>query len=227
MDRKPPFRYTVVSDEAVASWSETGRAQLLDSANTADDFQLSDLLQELIRSALEGRLTAKQAGHFVRELRTSRQAVNSLGVEFLFLNTISLLYDAGYKGETLKTLVSATGIDQQTMRQEFDVGLVQDLGLVRSTFEKMRTRKTTNALYRQANFNLLREESEGYAKLITEYFNTAQEASTRHVDDPYMAENAVQRIMALVGAFDLDVGRVLDITLDVCANLLVRANPWS
>ncbi|KAF7189238.1 THO complex subunit 2 [Pseudocercospora fuligena] len=226
MDRKPPFRYTVVGDEAVASWAETGRAELLDSANTADDFQLSDLLQELIRSALEGRLTAKQAGHFVRELRTSRQAANSLGVEFLFLNTISLLYDAGYKGEALKTLVSATGIDQQTMRQEFDVGLVQDLGLVRSTFEKMRTRKTTNALYRQANFNLLREESEGYAKLITEYFNTAQEASTRHVDDPYMAENAVQRIMALVGAFDLDVGRVLDITLDVCANLLVRAYPF-
>ncbi|EME81754.1 uncharacterized protein MYCFIDRAFT_203793 [Pseudocercospora fijiensis CIRAD86] len=224
--RKPPFRYTVVSDEAVASWAETGRAALLNSAATADDFQLSDLLQELIRSALEGRLTAKQAGHFVRELRTSTQAANSLGVEFLFLNTISLLYDAGYKGEALKTLVSATGIDQQTMRHEFDIGLVQDLGLVRSTFEKMRTRKTTNALYRQANFNLLREESEGYAKLITEYFNTAQEASTRHVDDPYMAENAVQRIMALVGAFDLDVGRVLDITLDVCANLLVRAYPF-
>ncbi|KAG9830403.1 hypothetical protein KCU68_g13334, partial [Aureobasidium melanogenum] len=77
---------------------------------------------------------------------------------------------------------------------------------------------TTNLIYRQANFNLLREESEGYSKLITEYFNAANAGSTSDL----IAEDTFQRIKALVGSFDLDVGRVLDITLDVMANLLIK-----
>ncbi|KAI7032451.1 hypothetical protein KC352_g47346, partial [Hortaea werneckii] len=108
-------------------------------------------------------------------------------------------------------------------RQDLDTAMLQNLGLVRSIFQKMRARKTTNMLYRQANYNLLREETEGYAKLLTEYFNIAEEASgNREVSDE-MAQDAFQRVKALVGAFDLDPGRVLDITLDISANALVKA----
>ena len=227
-DQRTPYHYTYVADHTVAAWTETGSQSILDSAASLDDLQLGDLLQELIRSALDGRLMGQQAGHSVRSLIAVRQeSDDGLGVELLFLSNLSFLFESGHKGEVLKELVAATGIDQETMRLELDIPLLQELGLVRSTFEKMRTRKTTNALYRQANFNLLREESEGYAKLITEFFNTAQQAfEKRDGEDRYIAEDAFQRVKALVGAFDLDVGRVLDITLDVSADLLVKAYPF-
>lgn len=196
---------------------------ILNEAAESDDMAINDVLLELVRSTLEGRLTGKQAGLVVRDLIAAQKDTD---VAFIFINTISFLYEANHKGPGLGEMIAATGVDQQLLRQELDIPMLQELDLVRSTFERVRTRKTTNALYRQANFNLLREESEGYAKLITEYFNTAQEASSRRDEDPYMAEDAFQRVKALVGAFDLDVGRVLDITLDVSANLLVKAYPF-
>ncbi|KAF2208343.1 hypothetical protein CERZMDRAFT_49329, partial [Cercospora zeae-maydis SCOH1-5] len=226
VDSKPPYQYSFLGDDAVAAWAESGNRSTLEIASTLGQIETSDLIQELIRSALDGRLTGQQAGQFVRDLIAARAQEDSVDVEFLFLNNISFLFDAGHRGSALKPLSAATGIAQQTMRLELDIPLLQELGLVRSTFDKMKTRKTTNMLYRQANFNLLREESEGYAKLITEYFNTAQQAFAKRDGDPYIAEDAVQRVKALVGAFDLDVGRVLDITLDVSADLLVKAYPF-
>jgi len=223
VDEKPQHRYTHITDDIVASWADSGAQTVLDDAAGSDDMAINNVLLELVRSALDGRLTGKQAGLFVRDLIAAQKDID---VTFIFINTISFLYEANHKGPGLGEMIAATGIDQQLLRQELDIPMLQELELVRSTFERVRTRKTTNALYRQANFNLLREESEGYAKLITEYFNTAQEASSRRDEDPYMAEDAFQRVKALVGAFDLDVGRVLDITLDVSANLLVKAYPF-
>ncbi|KAI5364898.1 Putative THO complex, subunitTHOC2, THO complex subunit 2 domain-containing protein [Septoria linicola] len=227
VEQRPPYHYTYISDEDVAAWSGTGSQNIVETATKLNDIQLSDLLQELVRSALDGRLTGQQAGHCVRNLIAAQRNDGGPDVEFLFLNGVSFLFEAGHKGAALKDLLAGSGIDQQTLRLELDIPLLQELGLVRSTFDKMKTRKTTNALYRQANFNLLREESEGYAKLITEYFNTAQQAFARRDEvNAYIAEDAFQRVKALVGAFDLDVGRVLDITLDVSADLLVKAYPF-
>ncbi|KAM3417882.1 hypothetical protein BST61_g6102 [Cercospora zeina] len=226
VDSRSPYEYSFLGDETVAAWAESGSQSTLDMASSLGQIEISNLIQELIRSALDGRLTGQQAGHFVRDLIAARAQDDDLDIEFLFLNNLSFLFDAGHRGSALKALSATTGIDQQIMRLELDIPLLQELGLVRSTFDKMKTRKTTNMLYRQANFNLLREESEGYAKLITEYFNTAQQAFAKRDGDPYIAEDAVQRVKALVGAFDLDVGRVLDITLDVSADLLVKAYPF-
>lgn len=223
IDEKPRHRYVHITDDVVTSWTDSTPQTILDAAAGSDDMAINDVLLELVRSALDGRLTGEQAGLVVRDLIAAQEDVD---VTFIFINTISFLYEANHKGPGLAEMIAASRIDHQRLRQELDIPMLQDLDLVRSTFERVRTRKTTNALYRQANFNLLREESEGYAKLITEYFNTAQEASSRRDEDPYMAEDAFQRVKALVGAFDLDVGRVLDITLDVSANLLVKAYPF-
>lgn len=221
----PPYHYRHITDDIVSSWTESGMQRTTTVAASMDDLELSDMFLELIRSALDARLSGPQSGSAVRDIISNRQS-GDLDATELFLNTFMLLYEANYRGTALRPLLAATKIDQQRMRTDFDLAPLVDVGLVRRTFEKMRTRKTTNALYRQANFNLLREESEGYAKLITEFFNTAQEASSRDSGGPYMAEDAFRRVEALVGAFDLDVGRVLDITLDVSANLLVKAYPF-
>ncbi|OTA37534.1 hypothetical protein BTJ68_02778 [Hortaea werneckii EXF-2000] len=218
-----PYAYEHVSEQAVDSWQDSGRQSLLDAAKESDEMTISVILQELLRSALDGRLDGTEAGLVVKQLVADRQQDDGMDVTTLFLNTLSMCDESEAKRPALAQLVAATNIDPEVIRQDLDTAMLQNLGLVRSIFQKMRARKTTNMLYRQANYNLLREETEGYAKLLTEYFNIAEEASgNREVSDE-MAEDAFQRVKALVGAFDLDPGRVLDITLDISANALVKA----
>ncbi|KAK3116323.1 THO2 plays a role in transcriptional elongation [Teratosphaeriaceae sp. CCFEE 6253] len=219
-----PYAYEHLNDDLLASWQERGRHNLMESAEAADEMMLGTLFQELVRSALDGKLNPEEAGLVVKQLVSERQQSDMLDTRSSFLSTISMLDDADAKNPGLLALLSATNIDPEVIRQDLDVPLLASLSLVRSTFDRMRARKTTNLLYRQANFNLLREETEGYAKLLTEYFNIANESNTSTGSE--ITESAFHRIMALVGAFDLDVGRVLDITLDISANLLVRAYPF-
>lgn len=57
--------------------------------------------------------------------------------------------------------------------------------------------------YKQRKYNLFREESEGYSKLITEL-------NSDNMDPKIMMEI----IKSLIGCFNLDPNRVLDIILD-------------
>ncbi|WPG97639.1 transcription factor/nuclear export subunit protein 2-domain-containing protein [Acrodontium crateriforme] len=218
-----PYSYDYLTDEVMLYWQKSGKQKILDTARSADEMTASILVQELIRASIDEKLDAAEAGSVVREMIADHAGTGDIDVQYLFLNTISLLDESEIKDPALWTLVVATDIDPVVIRSELDVPLLQALSVVRGSFAQMRTRKTTNLLYRQANFNLLREESEGYAKLMTEYFNIAQEVSANRDGKPQMAEDAFQRIKALVGAFDLDIGRVLDITLDISANSLVKA----
>jgi THO complex subunit 2 len=162
-----------MTDDVVANWQESGKQAVAEAARKDDGLAASEVVQELVRAGLDRRIDAAQAGAAIKDLIA--QSDEGSEVESLFLDTISLLDDVDAKNPSLNRLVTATGIDPETIRQELDVPLLTSLGLVRSTFERMRARKTTNQLYRQANFNLLREETEGYAKLLTDYYNAATE----------------------------------------------------
>lgn len=76
--------------------------------------------------------------------------------------------------------------------------------------------------YKQNKFNLLREQSEGYSKLSTElihYIGPPHNHSGFPVEDTsaieVRARGAWDKIIGLIGYFDLDPSRALDITLDV------------
>jgi THO complex subunit 2 len=65
-------------------------------------------------------------------------------------------------------------------------------------------------MYEQQKFNLLREENEGFAKLIVE-LNQCN-------INPSIIDNVKCNIEALIGFFNLDPNRVLDIILDSFEN---------
>jgi len=65
--------------------------------------------------------------------------------------------------------------------------------------------------YKQVKFNLLREENEGYAKLVVDLCEEC-DASSAGGDD--RASAAVNRIECLIGQFNLDPNRVVDIVLE-------------
>ncbi|VDL86904.1 unnamed protein product [Nippostrongylus brasiliensis] len=59
--------------------------------------------------------------------------------------------------------------------------------------------------YKQAKYNLLREESEGYAKLITELMDAGSGLPPKTM---------MTRVLCLIGQFNLDPNRVIDICLE-------------
>jgi len=217
-----PYAYSHVTAELVASWEETGKQQITDLLATIDDEdEASLILQELLRAATDRRLDPTSAGALFKTAIEARPSDPSLDLQTLLIDIVQMAEEADNKRGSFAAFLHATGISAETWRKTLDSQTLMASELVSSAFRTTATRKATNVLYRQQNYNLLREESEGYAKLITEYFNTASTASAAD-SSPTIAEDAFQRIKALVGAFDLDVGRVLDITLDVMDSMLIR-----
>lgn len=223
------YRYDILSEERISNWAERGRKEVIEhgiqSRNDVDITELSCLFQEFIRSVLDGRLPPVDAGACVSEIigpESSEVIKDSFAFEphTLFLDTVSTVVDSDSTDEQphLRKFLDATGVSHQAMRETLEVPLLNQLGLIRDSFAKLGIRHATNLLYRQANYNLLREETEGYSKLITELFTTSSSA-------PPTAETVqatFEKIKALIGTFDLDVGRVLDVTLDVFAAVLIK-----
>ncbi len=224
-----PFDYTFLTEDRIGSWETSGRQEVISHGIQArqdeDAMDLASIMQEFVRATLDGRIDATDAGNCVKEiLGPDTSAEDDQAATFdpqtTFLDILSMLYDAedGPINPALRTFAVATGLSPLIMRQKLDGRLLQDLGLTRDTFQRVGVRQATNLLYRQANYNLLREETEGYSKLVTELFTTSgsEPPSSEAVEDTF------ERVKGLIGTFDLDVGRVLDITLDVFAAVLIK-----
>ncbi|KAK2057478.1 THO complex subunit 2 [Colletotrichum caudatum] len=223
------YCYEHITDEAIASWSSGSRQALIDhgisSRLDVDTEELTTIYQEFIHAVVEGRLSPADAGACMKEiLGTESQEMIKDSFSFephtLFLDTLSIIFDNDrnlFKPH-LRDFIQMTGVSPELVRQTLDAQLLQDLGLIRETFVKLGIRHATNLLYRQANYNLLREESEGYSKLMTELFTT----SSAEPPSAETAHAAFERLKGLIGTFDLDVGRVLDVTLDVFAAVLIK-----
>lgn len=226
------YYYEYITKERLESWADTGRKEVVNDgakARTAQDaLVLGCLFQELLRSGVDGRIDATEAGSTVRDILGAEESVeastnamtdsSSFDASSLFLDSLSIFAEASSMAPPLQILVPATRISPIEMRRELDSTLLENLGMIRNTFVRVGIRQQTNLLYRQSNYNLLREETEGYSKLITELFTT----SNNELPTSEVVVETFERVKGMIGAFDLDVGRVLDITLDVFAAVLVK-----
>jgi THO complex subunit 2 len=219
--REVPESNDYLTPDRVAHWNGEARDAVVKAAVAAqaagEALTLSVIFTEIIEASMDQLLDAGELGSMVRDI-TSAPADEQLDPVSTFLDTLSSLTQDESKHALVRQMLIATDIDVARMRAELENDLLKSLGLVRDSFSKMAVRKATHALYRQSNYNLLREETEGYSKLMTEYFTTVNnEPPTQEV-----VNETWQRVNAFIGAFDLDIGRVLDVTLDVFANLLVK-----
>lgn len=220
-----PFEY--ITQPIIDRWTGEGKQKIVsqgvDSRKADELLTLGCIFQEIIRAVLARKLDPFEAGDAVKQILGDEGredgARDGNDAASFFLNTLSILAEEtdGSSGP-MKSFVLATEISPSLLRLELDTNLVQALGLVRETFTRIGIRKQTNILYRQSNYNLLREESEGYSKLVTELFTTSNTESP----SSEIVEETFERVKAMIGAFDLDVGRVLDVTLDVFAAVLVK-----
>ncbi|EJT97719.1 hypothetical protein DACRYDRAFT_72082, partial [Dacryopinax primogenitus] len=120
--------------------------------------------------------------------------------------------------QLLKELVMKSVITHTLAVERLDQPLLIAAGLVRNgaMYEKKTRQIRTSLFYKQTKFNLLREESEGYSKLIVELLS--------HHDQP--ASYTWHRMISLIGFFDLDPHRVLDLIFDVMESSIMTKWQW-
>lgn len=221
------FDYAIITSDRLSRWARDGRQEVLQHGVQArvdeDTVEMAAVFQELFHSVIDLRLGGADAGTIVKEIVGPSDTDNdghtfAFDPRVLFLDTISIDIETRDYHAQLREFMVATEISPMLMREVLDPQFLQHMGLIRGTFARVGIRLSTNLLYRQANYNLLREETEGYSKLATDLFTTA------YREQPYLTsvQRAFERVKGLIGTFDLDVGRVLDVTLDVFTAVLVR-----
>uniref|UniRef100_A0A672JQU5 THO complex subunit 2 n=1 Tax=Salarias fasciatus TaxID=181472 RepID=A0A672JQU5_SALFA len=100
-------------------------------------------------------------------------------------------------------------VPEAILKERLDPETLESLGLIKQAhqFNQKIVKIKTKLFYKQQKFNLLREENEGYAKLITELGQDLSGNITSHI--------VLESIKSLIGCFNLDPNRVLDIILEV------------
>ncbi|KAF4602377.1 THO complex subunit 2 [Pleurotus pulmonarius] len=147
----------------------------------------------------------------------------------------------------VKQLLKRGIINPIFCRERLDLALLSSVGLIsdKAAFDKREIRTRTSLFYKQNKFNLLREQSEGYSKLtaeLTSALGPSHSPFTGRSEEPYSVVEARARpvwekLISLIGYFDLDPNRALDIIIDVlCVNLathysffmaLLSFSPWA
>ncbi|KAK9763193.1 THO2 plays a role in transcriptional elongation, variant 2, partial [Basidiobolus ranarum] len=121
--------------------------------------------------------------------------------------------------EVTKAVLNKDFISTVMMKERLEMQFLETIGLIASfrMFNKKAIRINTSLLYKQQKFNLLREESEGYAKLITELTSNTDSSFDNQEEPAIQARvnEVLQNVMTLIGYFDLDPNRVLDVILEV------------
>jgi THO complex subunit 2 len=89
-------------------------------------------------------------------------------------------------------------------RMDLETGTLEKAGIIpnQKQFQQRYIRAKTRLFYKQQKFNLLREEIEGYSKLTTELYECSK------------PEETLENIKSLIGCFNIDPNRVLDICLE-------------
>jgi len=244
------FYWEYITDARLKSWTTSGEAEVKQQAVTlhtgGNTEELSILLHEILQSCITcSRLSLQPAARLLIAIvsETTPDGIITGNPTYhtptLLISTLSFFE----KGEETplspkvpKLVQELIGAGSPLLPASFflnhlDSQTLVSLGLVSEHFSRKTIRVFTNLIYKQQKYNLLREESEGYSKLITEFFTSSYSPSPLEVVD-----KTLDNVKALVGAFDLDPGRVLDVLLDTFACTLVancrffvrilKGGPW-
>ncbi|KAK9256591.1 transcription factor/nuclear export subunit protein 2-domain-containing protein [Lipomyces tetrasporus] len=221
--------WTVFSDE-LAGRLDGDVDQILDLVRTLiaapDSSTLSIFLYETVLSAIVERTKMDSTLTILNKI-LSIEGATSAELDSHLVDVLS-----GFEfSSALGTILRGIRVDKSLFKLRLEPQVLVAAGLENQMFGRLVIRANTSVLYKQKRFNLLREASEGYAKLVVEVH------SASYVPHSMSLVNSTSRnIVSIIGYFDLDPNRALDIFLDVFAvNMvancpfflaLLKSSPW-
>nr|XP_021532123.1 LOW QUALITY PROTEIN: THO complex subunit 2 [Aotus nancymaae] len=211
----------VVPAEWIKNWEKSGRSEFLHlcrilsenkshDSSTYRDFQQA--LYELSYHVIKGNLKHEQASNVLNDISEFREDMPSVLADvFCILDIETNCLEEKSKRDYFTQLVLACLylVSDTVLKERLDPETLESLGLIKQSqqFNQKSVKIKTKLFYKQQKFNLLREENEGYAKLIAEL---GQDLSGSITSDLIL-----ENIKSLIGCFNLDPNRVLDVILEV------------
>ncbi|KAH8240964.1 hypothetical protein KR026_009195, partial [Drosophila bipectinata] len=173
---------------------------------------VSQAIYELLWQAL--RFTHKKdiVLHLLAEVVSLHEQLPSLIVDVVnILDSETSLMTEGLQEERHAFVLLVKEMDkvvpESLLKERLEIDTLQEVGIVKNkSFYSKFIKVKTKLYYKQRRFNLFREESEGFAKLITELNQDFEENTT--------PESIMDIIKSLIGCFNLDPNRVLDIIIE-------------
>ncbi|XP_045151815.1 THO complex subunit 2 isoform X3 [Echinops telfairi] len=211
----------VVPAEWIKNWEKSGRGEFLHlcrifsenkshDSSSYRDFQQA--LYELSYHVIKGNLKHEQASNVLNDISEIRDDMPSILADvFCILDIETNCLEEKSKRDNFTQLVLACLylVSDTVLKERLDPETLESLGLIKQSqqFNQKSVKIKTKLFYKQQKFNLLREENEGYAKLIAEL---GQDLSGNITSDLIL-----ENIKSLIGCFNLDPNRVLDVILEV------------
>uniref|UniRef100_A0A8C6C423 THO complex subunit 2 n=1 Tax=Monodon monoceros TaxID=40151 RepID=A0A8C6C423_MONMO len=179
-------------------------------SSTSRDFQQA--LFELSCHVIKGNLKHEQASNVLNDISEFREDMPSILADvFCVLDIETNCLEEKSKRDYFTQLVLTCLhlVSDTVLKERLDPETLESLGLIKQSqqFNQKSVKIKTKLFYKQQKFNLLREENEGYAKLIAEL---GQDLSGNTTSDLIL-----ENIKSLIGCFNLDPNRVLDVILEV------------
>ncbi|XP_022417548.1 THO complex subunit 2 isoform X7 [Monodon monoceros] len=211
----------LVPVEWIKNWEKSGRGEFLHlcrilsenkshDSSTSRDFQQA--LFELSCHVIKGNLKHEQASNVLNDISEFREDMPSILADvFCVLDIETNCLEEKSKRDYFTQLVLTCLhlVSDTVLKERLDPETLESLGLIKQSqqFNQKSVKIKTKLFYKQQKFNLLREENEGYAKLIAEL---GQDLSGNTTSDLIL-----ENIKSLIGCFNLDPNRVLDVILEV------------
>ncbi|KAG9271877.1 THO complex subunit 2 [Astyanax mexicanus] len=191
---------SVLPTDWIKNWEKSGKN---DFVFCTTDLQTA--LYELCWNVVQGSLKVDVAASLLADVMVSVRPVWPS-----YLCPTGCLEDK-HKRDHFTQLVGAClfCVPDAVLKERLDPETLESLGLIKQAqqFNQKIVKIKTKLFYKQQKFNLLREENEGYAKLVTELGQDLTGNVTSHL--------VLESIKSLIGCFNLDPNRVLDIILEV------------
>ncbi|XP_072302484.1 THO complex subunit 2 isoform X2 [Eucyclogobius newberryi] len=206
--------------EWLKNWEKSGKhefvqlcKELTEKTNHGSEIKdiqaaLYEICSQVVQGNLKVDLVVTVLGE-VMELRDDMSSILADVFSILDLETSALEEKNKREHYTQLAVACLMFVPEIILKERLDPETLESLGLIKQAhqFNQKIVKIKTKLFYKQQKFNLLREENEGYAKLITELGQDLSGNITSHI--------VLESIKSLIGCFNLDPNRVLDIILEV------------
>ncbi|KAF6022557.1 THOC2 [Bugula neritina] len=211
-----------MSADVCKTWEKSGKQKIIDEyvalskgatgSTTNSAKTLDRLLYELLQSQVKGSLKSHQVITLLKDLfkTDARSHLELVSVACIVDAETKIDKESNQRSNFLQLLEDLKSImPPSVLKEQLDSDTLEQVGLLfkADDFNKKYIKIKTKIYYKQQKFNLLREESEGYSKLITEL--SPDPSAILSVED------TLKNIKSLIGCFNLDPNRVLDVVLQV------------
>ncbi|XP_070615984.1 THO complex subunit 2 isoform X1 [Erythrolamprus reginae] len=206
----------VLPAEWIRNWEKSGKSDFLQLCRVLSEnatFRgVQQALYELAYHVVKGNLKHDQASNVLTDIIEFRDDMPSILADVFCILDIetSCLEEKSKRDQFMQLVLACLNLVSDTiLKERLDPETLESLGLIKQSqqFNQKSVKIKTKLFYKQQKFNLLREENEGYAKLIAEL---GQDLSGN-----ITSELILENIKSLIGCFNLDPNRVLDIILEV------------